>query len=129
MAVRRPARVPNSRDSASPPGHNKQRASRNGPTAVCESFAAFVAAAFARHAADAQLFPDNENATICFARTEILPFQGQNAPSYTSLDTALQYTVCSPAFTFQINGTEGKWRIPEKGICEKQTSRNSVAPI
>lgn len=31
-----------------------------------------------------------------------LPSQGQNAPSYMSLDTALQYTVCSPAFTFQV---------------------------
>lgn len=31
-------------------------------------------------------------------------------------------------FFFQINGTEGKWRI-EKGICEEQTSRNTAAPF
>lgn len=54
------------------------------------------------HSLSCNLPADNENAMICFARTEILPFQGQNAPSYTSLDTALQYSVCSPAFTFQV---------------------------
>lgn len=35
----------------------------------------------------------------------------------------------SLVFSFQLNGTEGKWRIPEKGISEKQTGRNTVAPI
>lgn len=34
----------------------------------------------------------------------------------------------SSLFFFQINGTEGKWRI-EKGICEEQTSRNTAAPF
>lgn len=54
------------------------------------------------HSLSFNLPADNENAMICLARTEILSFQGQNAPSYTSFDTALQYTVCSPAFTFQV---------------------------
>lgn len=53
------------------------------------------------HSLSCNLAADNENAMTCFARTEVLPFQGQKAPSYMSLDTALQYTVCSLAFTFQ----------------------------
>lgn len=48
-------------------------------------------------------FPaDNEIAVTCFARTEIFPVQGQNAPSYMSLGTAVRYTVCSLVLTFQV---------------------------
>lgn len=54
------------------------------------------------HSLSCNLPADNENAMVCFARTETLPFQGQNAPSHMSLDTALHYTVCSPAFTSQV---------------------------